>query len=45
MEVYTGYFGDGVRCNDAKNLGVIGLVVMVVVANVADYMSKKGGVE
>ena len=45
LEVYTGYFGDGVRYNDAKNLGVIGLVLMVVIANVADYMSKKGGAE
>lgn len=41
LEIVTGYFGDGVRYNDAKNLGVIGLVLVVIVGNVGELMSKQ----
>lgn len=42
LELVSGFLGDGVRYNDAKNLAVIGLVSVVLVANISDNLRKKG---
>lgn len=45
LEAYTGFYGDGVRYNDAKNLGILGFFIFVVIGNIAFFGSKlKGGV-
>ena len=43
LESYTGYYGDGVKTNDAKNLGVIGLIAIVVIGNISMIGTKYGG--
>ena len=40
LEAYTGYFGDGVRYNDAKNLAIVGLLIFVIIANISYFGDK-----
>ncbi|MBM3291131.1 hypothetical protein FJY84_00460 [Candidatus Bathyarchaeota archaeon] len=35
LEVWTGYLGDGIKTNDAKNLGIITLCVIIIVGNLS----------
>jgi len=45
LELYSGFLGEGVKYNDAKNLAIIGLMVFIVVGNIAYFGEKlsKGG--
>jgi len=40
LEVYTGYLGEGIKYNDAKNLALIGLMIFIVVGNIVYFGEK-----
>jgi|GEM_PF-2349928 len=40
LEAYTGFYGDGVRYNDAKNLALVGFFVFIIVGNLSYFGSK-----
>lgn len=44
LEVTTGYLGDGIKTNDAKNLGIIALCIIVIIGNLS-MLGDKGGKE
>jgi hypothetical protein len=44
LEVTTGYLGDGIKTNDAKNLGIIALCIIVIIGNLS-MIGEKGGKE
>lgn len=43
LEKYTGYFGDGVKYNDAKNLGLVGIFIFILIGNIAFFGEKFAG--
>jgi hypothetical protein len=43
LEKETGYFGKGVMYNDAKNLGILGIFIFVILGNIAYFGEKFGG--
>jgi hypothetical protein len=40
LEAYTGFFGDGVMTNDAKNLALVGFLIFVIIGNMAYFGTK-----
>lgn len=42
LEVFTGYLGDGIKTNDAKNLGIIVLCIVIIVGNLSMLGDKEG---
>jgi hypothetical protein len=43
LEKYTGYFGNGVMYNDAKNLALVGIFIFVLIGNIAYFGEKFSG--
>jgi hypothetical protein len=43
LEKASGYFGDGVKINDAKNLGIVGIFLFVLLGNIAYFGEKFSG--
>jgi len=45
LEAYTGFYGDGIRYNDAKNLGIMSFLIFTIIGNIAYFGEKftKGG--
>lgn len=45
LEIATGYLGDGIKTNDAKNLGIITLCIIIIIGNLSMLGEKEGGKE
>jgi hypothetical protein len=43
LEKASGYFAEGVKTNDAKNLGVVGIFLFVLIGNIAYFGEKFSG--
>jgi hypothetical protein len=43
LEKASGFFGDGVKYNDAKNLGIVGIFLFILIGNIAYFGERFSG--